>query len=413
MSKSTQSEEINRHISRICAAENDTKPPMASIEPGYNRRDNDLDALSRLMTGPRDVCTALCFDGDKLLIANNSGDNQTVNSRITALQQFIQSPFKAQYENLEGVAAIQSEGIYSSDKIRTKISNLAKKAELGKFGESFNQYDLMKMLSDKNLSPQAMNIAAEILQPIIDTRRIANAITTNIIDQRIRSALLNQETNTQFIQGSRTVHAEMKILGHLQSEGKLQEGKIFDIGLSKLCCSSCAVTIDGIKAKYEVEITTPGTHGATYERWEAPNEEIGAIALKQLSGITCGEYVRFPELTINPDQPIDPRSVITEFSDRQELVDAMHKIAGLVLNAQETLKEAQDYKAQLDKFHEESKPFLKQGKKLIEKDSEELSLYEKEQELFNGQLKEVSEKRRKILSEKDELTKNKDKCHCQ
>ena len=381
----------------------------ASIPASYDRPDSHLDALSRLMTGPRDVCTAICLDSTgKLLVANNSGDHRSFQQSAKLLSSFIQSPFKDNYDALEKDAWQKVRIIRTQDKINRRISGL----DLGERAKFASPKGMMDILNNPNdYSKQAKILAAEILQPLIDTRRITAAIVTGKLNPEIVNALRNPRKNTSFVKGGRSVHAEMKIVDHLGKTGQLGKSNKYNIGLSKLCCCPCAATIRGVTEKYKDSFLTPGTHGGTYPGWRVP-KQLESIALQELRKLKGGGHEKYPETTIDPAiwQSTPSRPALSEFRSLNALGNTMVRVGVLVENAKLELVAKQQQRREFLEVKKKAQPILR---KLLSKLKAHDRL-QSEQKWEERQLKEIDKKLRGLdsdIKKSTEALKEIDKTH--
>lgn len=77
-------EEKKQTFSKYYSSVEREEQPAEAIKPSKRR----LDSLARFLS-ISETCVAVCYDGKQLLIANNSEDNESVNSLIEGLKYYI------------------------------------------------------------------------------------------------------------------------------------------------------------------------------------------------------------------------------------------------------------------------------------------------------------------------------------
>lgn len=94
----------------------------------------NLDALARLLTN-EETCAAVCYDGNKLLVATNSHNPKT-SKYLDLLQAYAKAPFESQYQALLAEVDNQVEKLYRRIK-RTSRKNTGVKRRYVKYNKRF------------------------------------------------------------------------------------------------------------------------------------------------------------------------------------------------------------------------------------------------------------------------------------
>jgi len=268
----------------------------AIIKPSRNES-NYLDCLARLLKGT-ETCVAVFFDGEKLLIASNKKRPKHAEYYIEKLSTFINDPFNGIAYNLLIESAIKQIIFYCIKNNSFEIEDLKAKylkesnvsssfktflkvmEEYSKLGESKISGeikvipDLFKKVFEEIKEQQESNVdEAKLmwfcLSPLYDTNSFVNAVFNGKVDLKIVKAI--KEKRVEYIDEKENVHAEMKIINKLYKNNKLN-GKGGHIGISKLTCAPCWITIDLLNnALFVQPITVCGTHGGIYPNWIVPN----------------------------------------------------------------------------------------------------------------------------------------------
>lgn len=277
----SQTERIKDIASRLHRQElaPEEKHIGASMEPVYGE-DSDLSALSRLITGRRDICTALCLEEGTLLISNNSGDQSYPLKMLELITNLVQNPFKENFANLEEAA--QQRSLEIKDEYISRIKKIDDVGLRRQFIHASTPEDFEKIARNSKLPQNIRDIAITILQPVQDARKIAAKISSGELEPNLEEALLQKKRI--FIEKEEP-HAEMNILSYLSKTGKLQPGAKFDLGISKLCCVPCYATIQGLKDTKDITIITPGTHGGSYPGWTVNDVLLQEAAISVLEKI--------------------------------------------------------------------------------------------------------------------------------
>lgn len=304
-----------------------------------NRR---LDSIARLLNTKDEVCTAVCFNQGRILLANN-------NARLTELQtqyisffrdclvggpEYLKKPeFHRKHQALLAASIAETErpGKHLANTIAT-IEDLQKqpltterkailqeiKADFTNMGNvrlatlvsdylkdqktdlsSLHQFYQSKLAHDRELAHERLSI---------DIDKVVHALTSNeanAFTHDIKAAFLQPFL---FVgQDTPKLHAEMKILDYLYITGQLDLGTTqtnsdvepIYLGISKLCCLECSATVkalnEQIKELFEAEqmevsdlpsaeaaaTTTPRQHHATTTPVTPPRKMSGATKLQE------------------------------------------------------------------------------------------------------------------------------------
>jgi len=238
----------------------------------------------------RDICVAVCLvevDGKKcLLVANNLEEPKGPREFLPSLSDFINFASgenkdeafvklsKLVIENSFALIGRTSAGV-KREKTKIKKTTHAEskddktKSIVQKISEYCNQKDrlikgeveelIKKILEDYSLK-KVDNSDLECLLPINDFNDfidiIDNESNTNLIE-------IIKNKSFEYISGKRNEHAEVKIANWLLEIGIMGD---YYIGISKLTCSPCHVTIGLINKDdgASLSLNVRGTHGATY-----------------------------------------------------------------------------------------------------------------------------------------------------
>ena len=290
--------EIQNTLDNLLKAEQSLEPGVypASIDPydflgNLSDTHENLILFSRLLNGPYDVCTATSLRSNgALVVANNAQDSSYQEDYLARAQSFVINPFQDNYDELESLAKQHVSKTLKLPKIKKRILGLDI-SEQNFFASSENILDALN--SPDSLSFNAYNLASELVQPVIDTRRFAELVMNNQLDLNISVAI--QEGNTIFLTGrNQGMHAEMQIAEYLDPYNELLKA---EIGISKVCCCPCGATLELLNNK-EFGIPLIGTHGGTYP-WIPPT--LNDISFKdindKLSSLKAGEFRKGRETT--------------------------------------------------------------------------------------------------------------------
>jgi hypothetical protein len=100
-----------------------------------------------------------------------------------------------------------------------------------------------------------------MLMPIDDLNIIFSIMIKDQLDQELIEAI--KLLNIDYIENEESMHAEMKIIDKLL---ELKARGEYYIGITKLTCAICKITIDTINGhEGSISINTRGTHGGTYQ----------------------------------------------------------------------------------------------------------------------------------------------------
>ncbi len=251
-----------------------------------NRR---LDSIARLLNTKDEVCTALCFNNGRILLANNS-------AKVTDLQKeyisffracLVHGPeylktekFQTQYKRLLTKSIIETarpgkhlkEAINAVEALHVKKQKLTPKRKeiLEEIATNFKEFyrsDLVQVVSDYldhktdlsaiyNFYQEKLKHDAELVQKrlSIDIDKVVHALTSNDANafaNDIKDAFLRP---LLFIgQDTPKLHAEMKILDYLYVTRQLnlnaeqdRDTETIYVGISKLCCLGCAATVQAL-----------------------------------------------------------------------------------------------------------------------------------------------------------------------
>lgn len=259
----------------------------ASVKPCVNstlsRNNQNLDILARLITS-KDTCAAVCYDGDSLLLSNNTGNMSYAKQYMQALQAFVNEPFKANYDKLINLAYQEVSRLRAHPKFSALFLDAEKALE-----HTFSSRAFMdslkinkgsstlpeileaakKVIIDKDAPYKVTSLASEILRPVIDADMVANSVINHEFSLEIIQLIQILGDRIKFIEGDKysAVHAEIRILQYLKDNGKLVEGKGYDISITKLACCPCFIAFKVLQDQYKVTLTFCGTHGGTYTTW--------------------------------------------------------------------------------------------------------------------------------------------------
>ncbi|KHO03243.1 hypothetical protein JS61_05365 [Rickettsia felis] len=322
-------EQIYSHIVSLSKIKQGTPGNRTSTNPEVSKR--RLDSLARLVTGDN-ICSAIRYYNDTILIASNSGGNELAKEVLDTVKDFSKDnrkngkcledellrlyvksswkPFikqlinqqkeistlknssekrvKALYNNIEKLLSwpgIMKAPCNNKKKQTDYINELTKlfqgEQELNKFCDFCSE--CIKSAQNTKSFEKEHKIIGIIRHPLKDIKKVAadfidpemskfsNKVKQAIIDGKIKY-LNNQNSQKE------KIHAEMRILQEIyqQNNNNLEILKNdLDseyIGITKLCCLSCQVTIEALTGKEleESEIVR-GNHGKAYEYWKAPD----------------------------------------------------------------------------------------------------------------------------------------------
>jgi hypothetical protein len=252
-----------------------------------NRR---LDSIARLLNTKDGVCTAICFNNGRFLLANNAAEVTTLQKEYISFFRacLIHGPeylktkkFHEKYQNLLAASIRETarpgkhleKAINAIEELHVKKQPLTPArtvilkeiaADLTKFRHiplanvvskyledqktdlsSLHQFYKIKLKHDENLAHERLSI---------DIDKVVHALTSN--DAHAFADDIKAAFRQPFLfigQDTPKLHAEMKILDYLYVTGQLNLDTTLDsstepiyLGISKLCCLECAATVQSL-----------------------------------------------------------------------------------------------------------------------------------------------------------------------
>lgn len=252
-----------------------------STIPLLHRR---MDSFARIIDLPEDhVCTAVCFDGSKILIAANGnlGNSNYVNKEVIDylceyLREFDSLPDRA-------------------DKRLILICYLADHKNINLKSEQIRSIARL-CLSNLETIPAIAGTSETDIKKIrkicLDLRKLEDSMLPGDkqFDPLLIDAIKSEKSKNYEILpiGERGFHAEMKIIERLKTDAS---GRKHYIGISKLCCAYCSkvVQMHGFVDEFE----TRGVHN--FDRWMLADwmKEEGFLR----AFLTDAIYVRYAALS--------------------------------------------------------------------------------------------------------------------
>jgi len=327
-------EEIELEIDLLSKAQEDKKQTSSKYSSSVEREEQStetvkpskrrLDSLARFLS-ISETCAAVCYDGRQLLIANNSGDKESINSLIEGLKYYIENKEKCNpldlyiqyvlpialnnwldiYENQQALMVRNSE-IQQKLKAQGDSNPLSEEesAQLARAELVLNVFEDLKYFNDKRYTimdseeentewwlhhdrliknatilsknkddKQVLKIAKNIIRPKKDLEKILIGLKTEKdINVDIITAIKDQKV--LFLENPDELHAEMVVLKYLIENSNIPEPKAkiegYEFGISKLTCCQCDLALKLSKSLIDKEIWYRGTHGYTYPNWKPP-----------------------------------------------------------------------------------------------------------------------------------------------
>ncbi|KIE05787.1 hypothetical protein NF27_CT00030 [Candidatus Jidaibacter acanthamoeba] len=219
-----------------------------------------LSSLAGLFRG-EDVCGAVCFYGNELLISTNSTEeSQFIGDILDYLSEvarqaptFYNGIFEA--KNINEFLEQKSEMIKRSEgTFLNKYKNLSR-------GKHSSYY--------KDLRKYIRKVTDSIIKCYLPIKDDATKYEEGALSKQILNILRSKRY--QFIKGSERVHAELKILEYILRQHNNLERRIdtLHIGVSKQCCDNCYKLIDSVNEvileRYEYRLVdVRSSHGAAF-----------------------------------------------------------------------------------------------------------------------------------------------------
>lgn len=274
--------------------EDDEVHELAIVEPNRSNGKEYLDIIARIFTG-NETCVATFFDGRELFIASNRKKPKHAKFYLKFLRRFLNNPndrdsynklielafreikFKVKEIPLEKINELKiKHGEKMIIVVLNRIEMYCRKFKLEKkVNDSEKTYDEKELrgiekLFKKHLaninSIEESKILWYCLSPLHDLNILINAINDKKINKEIIEAI--KLSRVKYITGSYNTHAEMKMIGKI-----FKDEKKGYIGLTKLACAPCWMTIDLLNDQKKIPencFTVCGTHGGTYLNWKVP-----------------------------------------------------------------------------------------------------------------------------------------------
>ncbi|KLL03282.1 MAG: hypothetical protein MRECE_21c002 [Mycoplasmataceae bacterium CE_OT135] len=307
-----------------------------------NIQEKYLDVLARLLTTKKEPCMAVCYDKfkDSLLVAGNRRDLGYARETINYLRELISassSNWYNRYKELLRLVATEQVKVPAggdSNQARNRKTTEVKKpleeekeksskeSKIDKFlelvnrcrqtsGGDFSQseweeiiHEALEEIKFYDKEEKRKEEWLKYLLPFEDLKIVSEAIRDNKLDSQVVQAIKNDRINyiecenKEYCKGcgkncrgnlcgkkkycnsckhckEMNLHAEMKIISNLSKETIKSSCYI---GISKLACLPCQVTIDTLNefthfplTDYKKAFNVRGTHGSTYDRWIVPS----------------------------------------------------------------------------------------------------------------------------------------------
>lgn len=333
-------EDKKRTFNKYSSSVEREEQPTETVKPSKRR----LDSLARFFsTG--ETCAAVCYDGMQLLIANNSGYEESINSLIEGLKYYIENKERCDPHELyvqyvlpialsgwldiyENQQALMMHNFEIQQRLKAKGDSNPlsdeESVQLARAELILNVFEDLKYFNDKRYTvlsseeneewwlhhdrlienatllsknkddKQVLKIVKNIIRPKKDLEKILIGLKTGKdIDVDIITAI--KDHKVLFLENPDELHAEMVVLKYLIENFNIHEPKAeiegYEFGVSKLTCCQCDLTLKLSKPLIEKEIWYRGTHGYTYPNWKPPEflldnkKEIGNNFIKATQDI--------------------------------------------------------------------------------------------------------------------------------
>lgn len=298
--------------------------------PQYHK---NLDALARLLTYD-ETCVAVCCIDKQLVIASNRQSPEYAKAYLPLLKAYRANPFLQNYNELLNKAHDAIRLWYNKEMSGNKELRGIQNAQSHNNQLCLDLYDALRNFDFQRICDvghiaissgdiYAKELAIKSLMPIIDTRIITRALeqktgledeviiaisngNTQLVEEILVPALLNRSFK----------HAEMKIAEILWGKS----GNYY-IGITKLTCWPCNVSVIVFNEENGCQITVRGTHGGTYD-WHPPQWIVDNVGVsKKFQSIlmeNVGEHPKLHEYEYYAENFLPLEPVLAKFNTLEE-----------------------------------------------------------------------------------------------
>ncbi len=360
--------EVDSIIKTLIKSEVETKQASVGYycDTSIGAQDKNLDVLARLLTFD-ETCTAIMHDGRQLLVSSNRDSPKYAQKYLPFLRDYINSPFRESYERLETEAKVQI--IQKIESLTSKKREFLSKIKNATDSKDSSCYSLLQAVKQREVGDvitlskgiiesrnsatpphyQTLELAIELIRPIIDLRIITDAIISGNIGSHVIGAI--QHNNIQYLPNPYQKHAEIRICDEvIQHIDQMGEGNHY-IGIAKLTCCPCGVFIplyNKCNSK-KVYLIFGGTHGGTYDPWMAPeimlmNARIRNDFFKDLNSLIPAAYIKDKEVAPYTEEELDlyldnsAGPILVQFDSLEEAMQVItkHQVAIKELDTKKT-----------------------------------------------------------------------------
>jgi hypothetical protein len=266
-----------------------------------------LDSIARLINGA-EICTSVCFDGQSIIIANNSGhETDLQHLYIEFFRKCANTTSRTEEINQEAELLVQmslgaarnpdtrvgriKKAIQELSAGRTADTKLLEQVATDLDAEDPKKAQLMTFLTRPTHASDAAEALLAYYNEVINKSVATLAERLDADKEKVLSSFFDRNPDNQFIPTREAfkknnisivivrnnVHAEMKVLDYLVRTHKINLTSTSHtapppiyVGVSKLCCLNCAAAVlalnSSLKANIvrdvEEELEEPGTAAA-------------------------------------------------------------------------------------------------------------------------------------------------------